>query len=55
MGSAAGSLTSLLDEDEEDGEEENDGRCEYTTSEGIRCRNQARPGSRFCGIHENLD
>ena len=27
-------------------------RCEYVGPTGIRCRNQARPGSRFCGIHE---
>ena len=31
--------------------EEDDGICSYTTPEGIRCRNHARPGSRFCGIH----
>ena len=27
-------------------------RCEYVSENGIRCRNQARPGSRFCGVHE---
>ena len=27
-------------------------RCEYVGENGIRCRNQARPGSRFCGVHE---
>ena len=31
--------------------EEDDGICAYATPEGIRCRNHARPGSRFCGIH----
>ena len=36
----------LIDEAEED-----DGICAYTTPEGIRCRNHARPGSRYCGIH----
>ena len=36
----------LIDEEEED-----DGICAYATPEGIRCRNHARPGSRFCGIH----
>jgi len=34
-----------------DDEEEDDGICAYATPEGIRCRNHARPGSRFCGIH----
>lgn len=28
-----------------------DRRCAYVDSEGHRCRNQARPGSRFCGVH----
>ena len=28
------------------------GRCEYVSPDGVRCRNQARPGSRFCGVHE---
>lgn len=27
-------------------------RCEYVSEEGIQCRNQARPGSHFCGIHD---
>ena len=32
--------------------DDGDGRCTAVTSTGIRCRNQARPGSRFCGVHE---
>jgi len=32
--------------------DEGDGRCVAVTSTGIRCRNQARPGTRFCGVHE---
>lgn len=32
--------------------EEFDGRCISVTSTGIRCRNQARPGSFYCGVHE---
>lgn len=32
--------------------EEFDGRCVAVTSTGVRCRNQARPGSFYCGIHE---
>ncbi len=27
-------------------------RCAYVGENGIRCRNQARPGSRFCGVHD---
>lgn len=37
-------------ESEEDGAH----RCEYVGPTGIRCRNMARPGSRFCGIHEKF-
>ncbi len=44
-------MTSLIDEDEEEAEEQVDLRCEYVSPEGVRCRNHARPGSRFCGIH----
>jgi N utilization substance protein A len=32
--------------------EDFDGRCVAVTSTGIRCRNRARPGSRYCGVHE---
>jgi len=32
--------------------EEFDGRCVSVTSSGVRCRNQARPGSFYCGIHD---
>ncbi|MBN2848892.1 MAG: transcription termination/antitermination protein NusA [Coriobacteriia bacterium] len=32
--------------------EDADGRCIAVTSTGVRCRNQARPGSRYCGVHE---
>ena len=37
----------LIDEDDE----EQGGFCEYVSSDGVRCRNHARPGSSFCGIH----
>jgi N utilization substance protein A len=33
-------------------EEETDGRCVAITSTGLRCRNKARPGSMYCGVHE---
>ena len=36
----------LIDDDEP-------GRCAYVSVDGVRCRNQARPGSRFCGVHES--
>ena len=43
-------------QDAADGEsialDDGDGRCVAVTSSGIRCRNQARPGSRYCGVHE---
>lgn len=35
------------------GDEEDDvRRCEFVSEDGIQCRNQARPGSRFCGVHD---
>lgn len=30
-------------------------RCAHVGDDGIRCRNQARPGSRFCGVHDDAD
>lgn len=35
--------------------EPTDGRCAHVTDEGIRCRNQALPGSRYCRIHSGED
>jgi len=32
--------------------QEFDGRCVAITSTGVRCRNQARPGSFYCGLHD---
>ena len=29
-------------------------RCEHVGDNGVQCRNMARPGSHFCGLHENL-
>ena len=38
---------------DEDGQaEEFDGRCVAITTAGVRCRNKARPGTAYCGIHE---
>lgn len=28
-------------------------RCQYIDADGNRCRNQARPGSNFCGVHSD--
>ncbi|ANE22778.1 antitermination protein NusA [Denitrobacterium detoxificans] len=36
---------------DEDVVEDEDGLCEYVSPDGVRCRNHARPGSHFCGIH----
>ncbi len=33
-------------------DDEEPGRCAYVNEDGVRCRNQARPGSRFCGVHD---
>ena len=27
-------------------------RCAYVNENGVRCRNKARPGSRYCGLHD---
>lgn len=29
--------------------------CAYVSADGVSCRNHARPGSRYCGVHEYLD
>lgn len=39
---------------EEVEEEEGELRCQYVSPTGVACRNMARPGSRYCGIHEKL-
>ncbi len=41
-----------VSESARDSGEEFDGRCCAVTSSGIRCRNQARPGGFYCGLHE---
>lgn len=35
-------------------EEDNDHRCQFVGPNGIRCRNMARPGSVYCGLHDGL-
>ena len=36
------------------GEETVEHRCEYVSPTGVACRNMARPGSAYCGIHEKM-
>lgn len=36
---------------DEEPEEDEDGFCAFVSEDGVRCRNHARPGSRFCGVH----
>lgn len=42
----------LIDEDDVDLEEE---LCAYVSDDGVHCRNHARPGSRYCGVHSFMD
>ncbi len=51
MNGSASVVNSLINEDDED-ESDDDNRCEYVSPDGVRCRNHARPGSRFCGVHD---
>ncbi len=30
-------------------------RCAYVSPEGVQCRNHARPGSNYCGVHDPAD
>lgn len=41
--------------DEEDIEESEDGLCAYVGEDGMRCRNHARDGYRYCGIHSEFE
>ncbi|MDO5335566.1 MAG: transcription termination factor NusA [Coriobacteriia bacterium] len=41
-------LQDIIDEDEE-------GLCSYIRPDGSRCRNHARPGEPYCGIHADLE
>lgn len=41
--------------DEEEFEESEDGLCAYMSEDGSRCRNHARPGYRYCGIHAAME
>ena len=41
---------SLIDIDEEESE-----FCVFVSEDGVKCRNHARPGSRYCGIHSDME
>jgi N utilization substance protein A len=45
-------LVTTLFEEEEAVTDADDGRCEYISADGVRCRNHSREGSHYCGIHE---
>jgi len=51
VGEARGNEETLL-EDEADEDSE---FCAFVSDDGVRCRNHARPGSRYCGIHESME
>ncbi len=46
-GAALTEEESLIDEVEEEESE----FCAFVSDDGVKCRNHARPGSRYCGIH----
>ena len=54
---AAGMFSNLPVAEEEPADlvgEEDAHRCEYVSASGVRCRNMARPGSAYCGVHEKM-
>ena len=51
VGESLVSEETLLDEVVEEDSE----FCAYVNDEGVRCRNHARPGSRYCGIHAEME
>ncbi|ACV21976.1 transcription termination factor NusA [Slackia heliotrinireducens] len=51
-GQPAPEVNMLIDEEPEDEDVE---FCSYVSETGVACRNHARPGSRFCGIHAEYE
>ncbi|MBE6472161.1 MAG: transcription termination/antitermination protein NusA [Coriobacteriaceae bacterium] len=51
VGEALVDEETLIDEPEEEESE----FCAYVSEDGIKCRNHARPGSRYCGIHSDQE
>ena len=45
----------LAEEENLLGDEVIDETCAFVSEDGIRCRNHARPGSKYCGIHAHLE
>jgi transcription termination/antitermination protein NusA len=43
---------SLIDDGQEELLDDGTKRCEYVSEQGVHCRNHARPGSIYCGIHD---
>jgi hypothetical protein len=53
VGSGGLSMGSLIDDEDDEADAEGaDTQCAYVGESGVRCRNHARPGSRFCGVHQ---
>ena len=48
LGESLGANTLI---EEEEPEEEESEFCMFVSEQGVKCRNHARPGSRYCGIH----
>ena len=48
---------SLIDDEDDVDEEEQEASefCAFVSEDGVRCRNHARPGSRYCGIHASME
>ncbi len=56
VGSGGLSAGSLIDDEEDEAASEGaDAQCAYVGESGVRCRNHARPGSRFCGVHQGAE
>lgn len=53
--SASFSGEPLVNDNELIDEDDTDDFCAYVSEDGVRCRNHAREGSRFCGIHSEAD
>ena len=50
-GEAPAEVNMLIDDEPED----DAAYCEFIDEDGMRCRNHARPDSRFCGIHAEFE
>ena len=48
-----GGFTSCVDEPDYPSYEYSSGQCCATTKKGTRCKNKAKKGSIYCGIHQH--